>query len=404
MGRSTQRWSLSRRVRCDPWQVRHRTLSVWGRTRKSRRPPLRPPHVRLFVGFAVAIATLTAPTLAVAKPDAKTTSTDASFRFTANVDDARFECALDHAPFARCEPPTRYTGLTAGEHEFRVRAIDQAGNVDPTPASYRWTIEQRDCESASVSASAAELAEFPGPSWPTDCAVQPAPGDESRTKREPGPSDEPAQTKPPLEPKPPLEENDVRTAPRDQGSHVDDPPASRVEAVEEPTPTCSEPPHTATADRDAWVLQSSPSDNRGADSVLEVHSKDGADARALVGFRLPGMPAGCDVKSATLRLYSGSFTEGRTLEALGVAASWTEGGVEWGNQPATAGIPATARTPSGAGYLEWNVTVPVESMFEGSNHGFLIRDSAEGGGGVGQSFSSRENGSAEPPELLIVFG
>ena len=35
----------------------------------------------------------------------------------------------------------RYTGLAASAtHKFRVRAIDLAGNVDPTPASYTWTV------------------------------------------------------------------------------------------------------------------------------------------------------------------------------------------------------------------------------------------------------------------------
>ena len=31
-------------------------------------------------------------------------------------------------------------GLAAGSHTFEVRATDPAGNVDPTPASYTWTI------------------------------------------------------------------------------------------------------------------------------------------------------------------------------------------------------------------------------------------------------------------------
>ena len=42
--------------------------------------------------------------------------------------------------------------------------------------------------------------------------------------------------------------------------------------------------------------------------------------------------------------------------------------------------------------------------YAGSNHGFLVRDSIEGGGGLEQGFHSREKGTDEPPRLVIVFG
>ena len=42
---------------------------------------------------------------------------------------ARFECSLDAGPFQTCTSPGEYTGLTAGTHTVRVRAIDAVGNV-----------------------------------------------------------------------------------------------------------------------------------------------------------------------------------------------------------------------------------------------------------------------------------
>jgi large repetitive protein len=44
------------------------------------------------------------------------------------------------APFTACRAPLTFTGLATGTHTFRARAVDLAGNVDPTPATRTWTI------------------------------------------------------------------------------------------------------------------------------------------------------------------------------------------------------------------------------------------------------------------------
>jgi serine protease len=53
---------------------------------------------------------------------------------------ATFECSLDDTPYAACVSPTTYPGFAPGGHLFRVRALDRAGNPDPTPAELRWTV------------------------------------------------------------------------------------------------------------------------------------------------------------------------------------------------------------------------------------------------------------------------
>lgn len=74
-------------------------------------------------------------------PADPTTSTDASFAFTSTEANSSFECQLDGSAFASCTSPTSYSGLAVGGHSLAVRAIDPASNVDPTPATFAWTIK-----------------------------------------------------------------------------------------------------------------------------------------------------------------------------------------------------------------------------------------------------------------------
>ena len=52
-----------------------------------------------------------------------------------------FECSLDGASFAACASPQEYVGLGEGAHAFQVRAVDAAGNVDASPASFAWRVD-----------------------------------------------------------------------------------------------------------------------------------------------------------------------------------------------------------------------------------------------------------------------
>jgi hypothetical protein len=70
-----------------------------------------------------------------------TRSTSAAFTFSASEPGSTFQCALDAFPFAACTSPRQLSGLGQGAHQLRVRAIDPAGNVDPSPASRSWTID-----------------------------------------------------------------------------------------------------------------------------------------------------------------------------------------------------------------------------------------------------------------------
>ncbi|MFP2964292.1 hypothetical protein ACLEPN_42965, partial [Myxococcus sp. 1LA] len=51
-----------------------------------------------------------------------------------------YECSLDGAAYVACTDPVTFTGLAQGSHTLSVRAIDAAGNLDDTPATYTWTV------------------------------------------------------------------------------------------------------------------------------------------------------------------------------------------------------------------------------------------------------------------------
>jgi len=74
-------------------------------------------------------------------PENPSNSADASFGFISTEPGSTFECQLDGGGFSACTSPKTYTGLADGDHTFAARAIDADSNVDPSPASYSWTID-----------------------------------------------------------------------------------------------------------------------------------------------------------------------------------------------------------------------------------------------------------------------
>lgn len=73
-------------------------------------------------------------------PAARTHASTATFRFSASEPGSRFQCSLDRKSFRSCHSPRTYKRLQPGKHFFRVRAVDAAGNKDPTPAALRFQV------------------------------------------------------------------------------------------------------------------------------------------------------------------------------------------------------------------------------------------------------------------------
>jgi hypothetical protein len=92
---------------------------------------------------AVPPADTTSPQTALSKaPKHRVRTSVAVFRFTSTEPGSRFECSVDFKRFKPCSSPTRKR-VSPGPHAFAVRAVDAAGNVDPTPATVRWTFVRR---------------------------------------------------------------------------------------------------------------------------------------------------------------------------------------------------------------------------------------------------------------------
>ncbi|MEZ4221550.1 MAG: MYXO-CTERM sorting domain-containing protein [Polyangiaceae bacterium] len=69
-----------------------------------------------------------------------TTDPTGDFAFGSNESPVTYECSIDSGAFAACPQTFSTPALGLGQHTIAVRARDAAGNVDPTPASYTWTI------------------------------------------------------------------------------------------------------------------------------------------------------------------------------------------------------------------------------------------------------------------------
>lgn len=311
--------------------------------------------------------------------------------------------------FISCPNPWQVTIIEDGTWTFEVRAIDRAGNVDPTPVSHTFTVALD-----LIPPDTFFLETPPDPSFSntatfsfggTDNAT-PAQfiGSECRID-----SNDPAAwlecTNPAVYSNLTTGSHTVQVRAADGSDNIDPTPATFTWTVAPPA-NCEAANITLFAAEDSYVDEALPLDNFGfGEALLVTSAAPGADARSLLRFVLPsGLPADCELERATLRLYADGEA-GRTLQAIPIDAAWSENQVTWLNQPAATGTPATAA--SGSAYREWNVTAATVAMLSsGVNYGWLIRDAAEeDAAGASQSFLSSEavREPPTPPQLVLRF-
>ena len=82
----------------------------------------------------------TPPETTITYGPVSTYATTARFEFRSDESGSSFTCQLDSGAWATCFSASYYSGLSVGAHTFRVRATDVAGNVDPSPALWSWSV------------------------------------------------------------------------------------------------------------------------------------------------------------------------------------------------------------------------------------------------------------------------
>jgi hypothetical protein len=88
------------------------------------------------------------PTTSItAGPDDSTNDATPTFSFSSQPGTS-FECKLDSGRYAPCGSPMTTSHLDDGPHRFSVRAVNQAGDVDPTPASRAFKVRTAEVEVA----------------------------------------------------------------------------------------------------------------------------------------------------------------------------------------------------------------------------------------------------------------
>lgn len=111
------------------------------------------PSAQLSATFKVDTKAPPAPAI-TQKPASSTSATSATFAFSDSEAGVGFECQLDTAAWAACTSPKSYSSLAVGQHTFRVRALDAAGNRS-SATTYTWTITQDSGQPFTVSGTAA---------------------------------------------------------------------------------------------------------------------------------------------------------------------------------------------------------------------------------------------------------
>jgi hypothetical protein len=73
-------------------------------------------------------------------PPHRTHDRTPTFQFAADEKGATFQCKVDGKPYKTCRSPFTTRRLSLGHHVFKVRARDDSGTTDPSPATFSFKV------------------------------------------------------------------------------------------------------------------------------------------------------------------------------------------------------------------------------------------------------------------------
>lgn len=167
---------------------------------------------------------------------------------------------------------------------------------------------------------------------------------------------------------------------------------------------------TVLTSGDTIVVENRPDVNFSGAGELVVRSSMSSNARSLLQFPLPAIPAGCTLTAATLSLNAVAEEAGRTYEIVRAGDAFDVTTVTWDSQPSATGTAASTVTDGVPGATEFDATEPVRELYAGGNHGLVLRDRNErvpaaGKDGPGRSESTYGSEQAPPgePRLTVYW-
>jgi len=180
---------------------------------------------------------------------------------------------------------------------------------------------------------------------------------------------------------------------------------------------------TLQASQDTWIDEAHSNSNYGNSTSFTVTNAAKA-GRGLVQFDLSGIAAGTLLKSATLRLFTGSFTnpQNSILTVNPVKVPWTEKDATWrtangssnswtcggfGGCFAAAAASATISSTFTSGWVEWDVTALAQEWLDGivPNYGagvLWVDGAVQNDTSAAVIFNSREF-TVNQPQLVITY-
>jgi hypothetical protein len=127
------------------------TLEVQAVDKAGNADPSPASHTWTVAGQPLPIPDTTPPDTQIAVGPTGTVDSDtAELSFTSTEQPSTFRCRLDGAPWEECISPKSYEGLADGLHTFEVKALDEAGNADLTPAVQVWTAVTEPVEGSAL--------------------------------------------------------------------------------------------------------------------------------------------------------------------------------------------------------------------------------------------------------------